>query len=69
MKIKIILIAPVTLKKFKTSTFFTMTDSKLNHLLMTLIYNEEPDEINIKLRTKKLYKEESRIATFGLYQF
>ena len=46
-----------------------MTDSKLNYLLMTLIYNEELDEINIKLRTKKLYKEESRIATFGLYQF
>ena len=68
MKIKIILIAPVTLKRFKT-TFFTMTDSKLNHLLMKLIYNEELDEINIKLRTKKLYKEESRIATFGLYQF
>ena len=47
-----------------------MTDSKLNHLLMILIYNEELDEINVKLRTNKLMKEkESRIATFGLYQF
>ena len=46
-----------------------MTDSKLNDLFMTLVYNEELDEINIKLRTKKLHKEESRIATFGLYQF
>ena len=58
------------MKSFKTSTFFTMTDSKLNHLLMILIYNEELDEINVKLRTNKLMKEkESRIATFGLYQF
>ena len=37
---------------------------------MILIYNEELDEINVKLRTNKLMKEkESRIATFGLYQF
>ena len=50
-EIKIILIAPATLKSFKT-TFFTMTDSKLNHLL--LISNEELDEINIKLRTNNL---------------
>ena len=65
-----ILIAPATLKSFKTSTFFTMTDSKLNHLLMILIYNEELDEINVKLKTNKLMKEkESRIATFWLYQF
>ena len=47
--------SPVTLKSFKTSTFFTMSKSKLNHLLMIFIYNEEQDEINIKLRTKKLY--------------
>ena len=47
-----------------------MTDSKLNHLLMILIYNEELDEINVKLKTNKLMKEkESRIATFWLYQF
>ena len=47
-----------------------MRDSKLNQLLMILISNEELDEINIKLRTNKLIKEnEFRIATFGLYQF
>ena len=58
------------MKSFKTSTFFTMTDIKLNHLLMILIYNEELDEINVKLKTNKLMKEkESRIATFWLYQF
>ena len=51
-------------------TFFTMSDSKLSHLLMVLISNEELDEINIKFKTNKLIKEkESRIATFGLYQF
>ena len=45
-----------------------MIDNKLNHLLMILIYNEELDEINIKLRANKLIKEkESRIAAFGLY--
>ena len=45
-----------------------MADSKLNHLLVILIYNEPLDEINIKLRTNKSIKEkESRIATFGLY--
>ena len=54
----------------KTSTFFTMTGCRLNHLLMILIYNEELDEINIKILTNKLIKEkESRIATLGLYQF
>ena len=37
---------------------------------MILIYNEELDEINIKILTNKLIKEkESRIATLGLYQF
>ena len=37
---------------------------------MIFIYNEELGEINIKLRTNNLIKEkESRIATFGLYQF
>ena len=42
-----------------------MVDSKLNHLLMIPISNEELDEINIKLRTKNLIKEkETRIATF-----
>ena len=47
-----------------------MTDSKLNSLLMILIYNEELDEINVKLRTNKLIKEKkSRIATFEMYQF
>ena len=51
-------------------TFFTMSDSKLSDLLMVLISNEELDEINIKFKTNKLIKEkESRIATFGLYQF
>ena len=51
-------------------TFFTMSDSKLSNLLMVLISNEELDEINIKFKTNKLIKEkESRIATFGLYQF
>ena len=51
-------------------TFFTMSDSKLSNLLTILISNEELDEINIKFKTNKLIKEkESRIATFGLYQF
>ena len=63
--IKIILIAPATytilkcisistLKRVKTSTFFTMTDSRLNHLLMILLYNDKLDEINLKL-IKKSY--------------
>ena len=47
-----------------------MTDSKLNHLLMILIFNEERDKINVKLRRNELIKEEeSRNATLGLYQF
>ena len=46
-----------------------MIDSKLNHLLMIIIYNEKLDKINIKLRTNILIKEkESRFATFGLHQ-
>ena len=37
---------------------------------MELISNEELNEINVKLRTKNLIIEkESRIATFGWYQF
>ena len=47
-----------------------MRDSKLNHLLMILIYNEELDEINIKLKINKLIKDkECRIPTFDMYQF
>ena len=54
----------------KTSTFFKMTGSRLNHPLMILIYNEELDEINIKILTNKLIKEkQSRIATLRLNQF
>ena len=63
--IKIILIAPATytilkcisistLKRVKTSTFFTMTDNRLNHPLMVRIYNDKLDETNLKL-TKKAY--------------
>ena len=48
------------MKSFKTLTFFTMADSKLNHLLVILIYNEEFEEINIKLRTNKPIKEIKR---------
>ena len=59
-----------TLKWVKASIFFTLTDSRLNHLLMILIYNEELDKINVKILTNKLIKEkEFRIATLGLYQF
>ena len=37
---------------------------------MILIYNEELDEINIKLKINKLIKDkESRIPTFGMNQF
>ena len=58
------------MKRVKRSTFSTMAGSKLNHLLMILIYNEERDKMNIKILTNKLIKEkESRIATLGLYQF
>ena len=47
-----------------------MTDGKLNHLLMILIFNEELDKINVKLRRNELIKEEeSRNATLGLHQF
>ena len=48
-----------------------MTGIKLNHLLMILIFNEELDTININFTPNKLVKEkkESKIATFGLYQF
>ena len=78
--IKIILIAPATnsisessfssLKRVKTSTHSTMTGSRLNHLLLIQIYKEELDEIDIKLITNEFIKiKESRIATFGLYQF
>ena len=59
-----------TLKRVKISALSIMTGSRLDHLLMILICNEELDEINIKIRTNKLIKEkESRIATLGLYQF
>ena len=47
------------IKELQKITFFTMTDSKLNSLLMILIYNEELDEINVKLRTNKLLKRRS----------
>ena len=42
-----------------------------DHILYQInIYNEELDEIDIKILTNKLIKEmESRIATRGLYQF
>ena len=47
-----------------------ITDFRLNHLLMILIYNEELDEIKIKFITNELIKvKESRIATFGSDQF
>ena len=39
----------VKLKRVKTSPLFTMTGSRLNNLLMILTYNEEFDEINIKI--------------------
>ena len=42
------------MKRVKTSTLFTITGSRLNHLLMILIYNEELDEINIKILTNEL---------------
>ena len=63
----IILIAPAThatlersflaLESFKISTFFTMKDSKLNHLPIILIDKKQLDEINIKLITNKFIKE------------
>ena len=56
-----------TLKMAKTSMLSTMINSRLNHLLMIHIYNDEPDEINMKLITNKFIKvKESKIATFGL---
>ena len=76
--IKIILIAPAAntvseksfsiLKRVKTSIHSTMTDSRLNHLLLIHIYKKEIDEIDIKLITNEFIKiKESRIATLGLY--
>ena len=78
--IKIILIAPATnaisersfstLKRVKTSIRSTMTDSRLNHLLLIHIYKKELDEIDIKSITNEFIQiMESRIATFGLYRF
>ena len=32
-----------------------MSDSQLNHLFMILIFNEELEEINLKLRANKLH--------------
>ena len=65
--ITIILIAPAThatlersflaLESFKISTFFTMKDSKLNHLPIILIDKKQLDEINIKLIKNKFIKE------------
>ena len=43
-----------TLKRVKTSTFFTMTNSRINHLLMIPIYIDKLDEINLIL-IKKAY--------------
>ena len=40
-----------TLIWFKTSTLSTMADTRLNHLLMMLIYSDELDGIGIKLIT------------------
>ena len=76
---KVISIAPVTnaileksfstLKRTKTSIFSTMTDSRLSHLLVTLIYNNKLDEIDIRLITNEFIKvKKPRIATFALYQ-
>ena len=72
----IILIAPITnaisvSTKVKTSIRSIMADSRLkNHLLMMHIYKEELDETDIKLITNEFIKvKESRIDTFGLYQF
>ena len=77
--IKIILIASATytilknisisiLKRVKT-TFFTMTDSRLDHLLLVLVYIDELDEINIKIMKNLIKAKDFRIATFGFYQF
>ena len=42
-----------TLKRVKTSILSTMTDSRLNHLLMIHTYSEELHKINIKLIINK----------------
>ena len=64
--IKTILIAPATntisersfstLKRVKTSIRSTVTDSRLNELLLIHIYKEELDEIDIKLITNEFIK-------------
>ena len=46
-----------------------MTDSRLDHLLMVLVYNDELDEINIKIMKKLIKAKDFRISTFGFYQF
>ena len=63
--IKIILNAPApnaisersfsTLTRVKTSIRSTMTDSRLNHLLLIHIYKDELDEIDIKLIQKRIH--------------
>ena len=71
--LKIILVAPATstivrisfstLKRVKPSILSTRPD----HLLMIHIYNNELDEIDIKLIISKFIKvKQSKIATFGL---
>ena len=64
--IKVNLVAPATnaflkrsfstLKRAKTSILSTSTGSRLNHLLLILIYKEELDEINIKFKKMSLLK-------------
>ena len=77
--VKVILIAPATktiLKssfsksmKAKTPIISTMKDSRLNHFLMKLIYNEELEETDTKFITNELKVKESRIITSWLHQF
>ena len=77
--VKVILIAPATktiLKssfsksmKAKTPIISTIKDSRLNHFLMKLIYNEELEETDTKFITNELKVKESRIITSWLHQF
>ena len=46
-----------------------MKDSRLNHFLMKLIYNEELDKTDTKFITNELKVKESRIITSWLHQF
>ena len=56
-----------TLTRVKTSILSTMTDSRLNHLLVVHIYKKEVDKTDIKLITNESVKVKPRIQNYNFW--